>query len=111
LQDVRALQTLARSNIYREANLLVTVIFPPRNLVPRFRVIPRAISGLYQGYFRVYLGSRQGYREIPGVLRTQRPYWHGAWHVLRGRRDDIAIWARVTLNVLTPTLAHLRATT
>ncbi len=46
----------------------------------------------------------QGYRKIPGVMRTQRPYWHGAWHVLRGRRDDMAIWARVTLNVLTPTL-------
>ncbi len=71
-------------------------------------------SGLSPGFFRAIsgfnLGSRQGYRKIPVVLRTQRPYWHGAWHVLRGRRDDMAIWARVTLNVLTPTLAHLRAT-
>ncbi len=45
LRGVRALQTLARSSIYRK----VTIISPPKNLVPRFRVI----LGSTQGYARV----------------------------------------------------------
>ncbi len=45
LRGVRALQTPAGSSIYRK----VTIISPPKNLVPRFRVI----LGSTQGYARV----------------------------------------------------------
>jgi len=45
LWGVRALQTLAGSSIYRK----VTIISPPKDLVPRFRVI----LGSTQGYTRV----------------------------------------------------------